>query len=92
MAKVTVIDKQGEIDGRPIKWTVLSIIGSLDGKTHTLELKLNKTESMLARILLDSKENLSVVNGGQGGNVNVTKIPVKSDDDEMDDFLNGIQA
>lgn len=52
MKNVQVIQKSGEIDGKPINWQVLAITGTIDGMPNTLELKLNKTEAMLAKILL----------------------------------------
>ena len=60
MAHVNVLLRKGEIDGKAIEWQVLQVTGTLDGLSHTLELKLSKTEAMLARILLASSENLTV--------------------------------
>lgn len=92
MSKVYVTDKSGEIDGKPIKWVVLSISGTISGVTQTLELKMNKTEAMLARILLASNEDLKVYPSTEHGDVNVSKkINVKSDDDDMDNFLQDLK-
>lgn len=60
MAKVQVTSKQADIDGKPIQWNVLSIIGYAGGELQTLELKLSKTEAMLARILLSNDEEKPV--------------------------------
>lgn len=80
MARVNVLEKTGEIDGKPIKWNVLQVTGSLDGLAHTLELKLSKTEAMLAKILLTSDENLEVTTPSySNGTVGTKKIEVKDD-------------
>jgi len=52
MSSVTVVVKTGNIDGKAITWTVLAIKGTIDGVENTLEIKLQKTEAMLAKILL----------------------------------------
>lgn len=52
MSAVNVVTKRSEIDGKPIMWTVLAITGKIDGIENTLEIKLAKTEAMLAKILL----------------------------------------
>lgn len=65
MTTVNVREKNAEIDGKPIKWFVLAISGTLDGIEHTLEIKLSRTEKMLADILLKSKENLQTVVKGK---------------------------
>lgn len=59
MTNVSVVEKNAEIDGKPIRWTVLAIVGSIGGETQTLELKVNKTEAMLAKLLLNSKEEIT---------------------------------
>jgi hypothetical protein len=87
MTRVNVLLKNGDIDGKPITWNVLQINGTLSGQENTLELKLNKTEAMLARILLASDENLKVETSGfPKGNVAVSKkIAVKRDDDILEE-------
>ena len=56
MSNVAVIEKTGEIDGKPIKWSVLAISGTLDGQPYTLEIKANKivtkNDLIFAKILL----------------------------------------
>lgn len=52
MSSVSVVTKTGNIDGKAITWTVLAIKGVIDGEENTLEIKLLKTEAMLAKILL----------------------------------------
>lgn len=86
MAVVKVIEKNSEIDGRPITWNVLSITGFMQGDIQTLELKLSKTEAMLANLLLKSDENKPEVHTKAGGNVEVTKT--KDESLETDDWLN----
>lgn len=73
MGKVQVVEKTGEIEGKPIKWNVLSIQGFMSGELHTLELKLMKTEATLARMLLGSNESGGEVKTKEGGEVDVTK-------------------
>jgi hypothetical protein len=73
MAVTKVLEKNSEIDGKPIKWQVLAITGYIGGDFQTLELKLTKTEAMLAGLLLNSSEELSVVNGGKGEDVQVNR-------------------
>lgn len=79
MALVQVIKKSGDIDGKPINWQVLAISGTIDGITQTLELKVNKTEAMLANLLLNSKESLKVTSR-------------KANEDELDNFLNDLPS
>lgn len=55
-AQVTVIHKESKIDGQPIEWNVLAITAYIDGDFQTLEIKLNKTETLLTKILLGSDE------------------------------------
>jgi len=52
MSVVKVVSKSSEIDGKPIVWSVLSITGYMQDDFQTLELKLSKTEAMLAKLLL----------------------------------------
>jgi hypothetical protein len=73
MAVTKVLNKKSEIDGKPIEWFVLAITGYISGDFQTLELKLTKTEAMLANLLLNSSEELSVVNGGKGEDVQVNR-------------------
>lgn len=81
MAVVKVVHKEAVIDDKPIKWNVLAITGYLGGDFQTLELKLSKTEAMLAGMLLNSDEEKPTVvtrKATEGEKVNVT---VKKDDD-----------
>lgn len=55
-ASIKVVNKTGEIDGKPITWNVLAITSFIGGDFQTLELKLNKTEALLANMLLGSNE------------------------------------
>lgn len=55
-AQVKTVTKTAEIDGKPINWSVLTITGYIGGDFQTLELKLSKTEKMLADILLANTE------------------------------------
>lgn len=85
MGYVTVTPKTGEIDGKPIKWQVLSISGSIDGIENTLELKLNKTEAMLAKLLLNSDEQLKTGFGEDNGEKIIVSRKTKAD--KSDDLL-----
>ena len=58
MATVQIVKKSSEIDGKPIEWSVLQIIASVNGETLTLELKTSKTEALMARMLLASNEQI----------------------------------
>jgi len=78
MAHVNVLLKKSEIDGKPIEWNVLQVTGTLDGLAHTLELKLSKTEAMLAKILLTSEEN-PTTSTYSNGNVGTKRIEVKDE-------------
>lgn len=85
-AVVKVVEKNSEIDGKPIKWQVLSIIGFLSGDYQTLELKLTKTEAMLAKLLLSSDESKPVVetrksNEDEQPTINKTKTILDDDED-----------
>jgi len=87
MAVVKVEKKSAEIDGRPITWNVLSITGYLAGDFQTLEVKLDRTQAMLAGMLLASDENAPTVHsGGKGEKIDVKRKSSTADDD-MDDFL-----
>jgi len=55
-ASVKVIVKNSDIDGKPITWNVLAITSYIGGDFQTLELKLTKTEALLANMLLGSNE------------------------------------
>lgn len=88
MALVQVLEKTGDIDGKFIKWQVLSITGYLEGLPYTLEVKVDKTQAMLAKMLLSTKETSLDVKVTTGGDVAVKRV---SKDDEMDDFLNGLE-
>jgi len=75
MTAVQVVKKSFTNDeGRTIPYQVLAIIGTVQGSTHTLEVKLNKTEAMLAEMLLTSKEKIETTSR-------------KATDDELDDFF-----
>lgn len=56
MPVIKVVKKNSEIDGKPIEWNVLAITGYLGGDYQTLELKLSKTEAMLANMLLETSD------------------------------------
>jgi len=56
-AQVKVVIKNSEIDGKPITWNVLAITSYIGGDFQTLELKLSKTEALLANMLLGSDES-----------------------------------
>lgn len=56
MAVIKVEKKNAEIDGKPITWNVLSITSYLAGDYQTLEVKLDRTQAMLAGMLLESDE------------------------------------
>jgi len=61
MAVVKVVKKESEIDGKPISWNVLSIVGYLAGDYQELEVKLDRTQAMLAGMLLESDETPGTV-------------------------------
>jgi len=75
MATVQIIKKTSEIDGKPIEWSVLQIIASVNGEILTLELKTSKTEALMARMLLNSTEQLKTE-------------ARKASEDELDDYFN----
>lgn len=96
MAVVKVEEKTGEIDGKPIKWNVLAITGYMDDDFQTLELKLSKTEAMLARLLLNSKgdaptPNSRTANADEqeafGDNIKKEKTILDDDDDASEGWL-----
>lgn len=91
MAVVKVETKNGDIDGKPITWNVLAITGYMDDDFQTLELKLTKTEAMLARILLNSKGDAPTTNSQTANadeqeafNENIKKT-ILDDDDNADE-------
>lgn len=59
MTNVAIITKNfiDEKTGNPVNYERLQITGWLDGVQHTLELKLEKSELLLAKILLSSQES-----------------------------------
>jgi len=64
MAVVKIIEHQFQNEaGQPVKYERLAIIGYVSGEVHTLELKLEKSEILLAKMLLNSEEEkpLSVI-------------------------------
>lgn len=91
MATVQVTAKTGNIDGQTINWNVLSIVGYAGGEIQTLELKLNKTEAMLARILLSGDEEKPTQSSRQANEAEiqthlegVTRTQDTEDDDDTD--------
>jgi hypothetical protein len=64
IAKRTFNDEK---TGKNVEYERLCIIGYLDGVTHTLEVKLEKSELMLAKILLNSKGEKAQVTLGDSG-------------------------
>lgn len=96
MAVVKVVEKTGEIDGKPINWNVLAITGYMHDDYQTLELKLSKTEAMLARLLLNSEGDVPTTNSGPanaeekeafGENIKKQKTILDDDDDESEGWL-----
>lgn len=79
-AVVKVVKKESEIDGKPISWNVLDITGYLAGNYQTLEIKLDRTQAMLAGMLLESDEA-----PGQSESRGATK-------DEKNEFGKGIKV
>lgn len=87
MAQVSVIEQsfEGE-DGKPVKYKRLAITGIIDGELHTLELKLSKSELLLAEILLSSKEERPTTQtrkatAEEAAGVAIAKTPVESQSD-----------
>lgn len=79
MANVSVAQKSFINDsGEPVNYKVIAITGTIDGITHTLELKANKSELLLAEILLNSTGEPAEVKNR------------KPSEDEIDAFLAGI--
>jgi len=61
MAHVQVLQKTfNDKEGKAVNYRVLAITGSVNGEPFTLELKGNKTELTMAKMLLDSTEELEV--------------------------------
>lgn len=58
MARIEVVPKvyNNPDTGEKVDYERLVITGSMDGISHSLELKLEKSELLLAKILLASKE------------------------------------
>jgi len=80
MAHVEIIKKtfNNEATGQIVEYERLAIIGSIGGVTQTLEIKLEKTELMLAKMLLNSTEKI--------------EISVRTaNKDEIDAFLDDIE-
>jgi len=59
MATITILEKtfKDKDSGENISYNRLAIIGSINGETHTLEIKLEPTQLMLAKMLLASTED-----------------------------------
>jgi len=85
MAQVKIITKEFTDDqGKVVQYERLAIIGYVSGEIHTLELKLNSSETLLAKMLLSSNEEKPTVVTTKGGQVEVTKTTktILDDDDE----------
>lgn len=80
MAIVKIVDMEPfENDkGELVKYKRLCISGYLGGEVHTLEIKLEKSELLLAEILLSSKEEKPVTDSH------------RSTDEEQEEFQRGI--
>jgi len=80
MAHVQIIKKtfNNEATGQAVDYERLAITGIIGGSVQTLEIKLEKTELMLAKMLLDSKEKLD------------TSVRAVNEA-EQSDFLNGFE-
>jgi len=86
-AVVRVEKKSAEIDGKPITWNVLQIIGYLGGDFQTLELKMSKTEAMLAGMLLAADEEVTShrASKDEGSKIEVKRRSISDDiEDELE--------
>lgn len=87
-------EKTGEI--RP--YERLALLGSVGGETHSLELKLTKAELLIAKILLSSNEELTIVPSKINdeelarwkaqNSINNYNKHQRSDGEELTNFLN----
>jgi len=90
MSRVEVIKKVyiNEETAERIPYERLAITGSIDGVENTLEIKLAKAELQLAKILLNSSEELQITQGdkreGQKIKVNRKNSSVLEDIEESD--------
>lgn len=81
MAQVSVEKRQFTNDqGSVVNYNVVCIQGVLNGKVETWEKSIGRTDAMLVGMLLDSDENVPVVesrkaNEDEGERVNVTRKP-----------------
>jgi len=82
VAKVQIIEKtfNDTATGRPVTYKRLAIMGYVSGTIHTLELKLEPSELLLAEIILSSNEEKPE----QGIR--------KPDSDELAEFQEGITS
>jgi len=87
MAVIKVIKKNAEIDGKPIEWNVLAITSYLGGDFQTLELKLTKTEAMLAGMLLSAEESTVTTSKGGEVNIEVRNKSGKKSEKELEELL-----
>lgn len=87
MSSVKIVEKvyTPEDGSKPFTYERLAIIGSIDGVEHTLELKLEKSEMLLAKILLASNEDLSVGYGAKGVDIEVKRK--SKNDKDIEDLL-----
>jgi len=78
MATITILEKtfKDKDSGENISYNRLAIIGTINGETHTLEIKLEPTQLMLAKMLLASTEELETATH-------------KATDEEKEQFGNG---
>ena len=74
ISKNTFNDK----DGKPVTYERLAIVGYISGEIQTLEIKLEKPELMLAKILLNSEDEAPVIEAR------------KANEEEIDNFLDEI--
>jgi len=84
MAVTQVVVKNSEIDGKPITWNVLAITGFIGGEFQTLELKLSKTEALLANMILKSSEAPNTVARKSTAEENEEFLNHQKDDEEED--------
>jgi len=77
MAKVAIVQMEPFLNdkGEEVNYQRLCISGYVGGELHTLEIKLEKSELLLAKMLLSSTENKP------------TTVARKSSEDELNTFL-----
>ena len=92
MAVTVVLEKNAEIDGKPIKWYVLAITSYIGGEFQTLEIKLSKTEALMGNLLLKNTEIEPVQNSRKATEEEKEAFNEENTVDENTSFLDKLGA